>query len=278
MRRLLIRPGAIGDCIVSFPALEFLRTDYTEIWVPSPVAPLVQFADRVCPISSTGLDSIGIDGLRPPDSLANRLRSFDEIVSWYGTNRPEFRSALTALCGRCIFLPALPSGGLSGHATDFYAQQVGAPPGLSARIQTSEARERQSVVIQPFSGSAKKNWPLPNFRALDHALPLKIEWLAGPEEELHGAHRFNDLLELATWIRGARLYIGNDSGITHLAAATGVRTLALFGPTAPDVWAPRGDNVTVLSHNPLAELPVGRVLEAANRLLGFPRDQESSER
>jgi len=268
MRRLLIRPGAIGDCIVSFPALEFLRTDYTEVWVPSPVAPLVQFADRVCPISSTGLDSLGIEGLRPPDSLTDRLRSFDEIVSWYGTSRPEFRSALTALCERCIFLPALPGAGLSGHATDFYAQQVGAALGLTPRIRTDALKPRNSVVVHPFSGSARKNWPLANFRALRCELSLDVEWIAGPDEELHGAHRFDDLLELATWMGGARLYLGNDSGMTHLAAATGVRTLALFGPTAPDVWAPRGDNVTVVSHDPLSELPIARVLDAANRLLG----------
>ncbi len=85
MRRLLIRPGAIGDCIVSFPALEFLRTEDTEIWVPAPVVPLVQFADRVCPISSTGLDLFGIEGLEAPAPLLERLSSFDEIITWYGS-------------------------------------------------------------------------------------------------------------------------------------------------------------------------------------------------
>ena len=76
MRRLLIRPGAIGDCIVSFPALEFLRAEYTEVWVPKPVVPLIQFADRVCSISSTGIDTMGIEGLPVPDLLTERLRSF----------------------------------------------------------------------------------------------------------------------------------------------------------------------------------------------------------
>ncbi len=268
MRRLLIRPGAIGDCIVSFPALEFLRTEYTEVWVPSPVAPLIQFADRVRPLSSTGLDSLGIEGLQAPASLTDGLSSFDEVVSWYGTNRPEFRAALTALCRHCSFLPALPPMGLGCHATDFYAQQVGAPRGLTPGIHTGEVKPRESVVVHPFSGSARKNWPLGHFQALGRELSLDVEWSAGPEEELPGAHRFDNLFELATWIRGARLYIGNDSGITHLGAATGVPTLALFGPTAPEIWAPRGDNVTVVRHDPLAELSVARVLAAANRLLG----------
>ncbi len=71
--------------------------------MPTPVVPLVQFADRVCSLSSTGLDSLGLEGLQPLDSLVERLSAFDEVVSWYGANRPEFRSALSRLCKRCRF-------------------------------------------------------------------------------------------------------------------------------------------------------------------------------
>src|SRR3954454_5611623 len=205
MRRLLIRPGAIGDCIVSFPALEFLRTEWTEVWVPTPVVPLVQFADRVCSIASTGLDSLGIEGLQPAGSLLQRLSAFDEVISWYGANRPGFRESLSYLCKRCLFFQALPGDNAPEHATDFYARQVGAPLGLTSRIRTNEAGGRESVVIQPFSGSARKNWPLSCFESLSRELGVPVEWTAGPEEQLGGAHRFRDLLELATWIRGARL-------------------------------------------------------------------------
>src|SRR4051794_4625009 len=228
MRRLLIRPGAIGDCIVSFPALEYLKTDYTEVWAPTPVVSLVQFADCVCSISSTGLNSFGIEGLDAPASLLERLSSFDEIITWYGANRPEFRSALARVCKRSTFFEALPIAGAREHATDFYARQVGAPVGLIPTIHTSQIETRNSVVVHPFSGSTRKNWPLSRFGELSGAVPLKLEWLAGPEEKFRDAHRFDNLFEAATWIRGARLYIGNDSGITHLAAATGVQTLALF--------------------------------------------------
>jgi heptosyltransferase-3 len=268
MRRLIIRPGAIGDCIVSFPALEFLRTRYTELWVPTPVVPLVQFPDRVCSLSSTGLDLFGIDDLRPPDALVERLSSFDEIISWYGSKRPEFRSALSGLCRRCVFFQALPGAATMDHATDFYARQVGAPAGLVPRIRVDPVDRRQSVVIHPFSGSLRKNWTLSSYQTLSKEFGIEVEWIAGPEENLPKAHRFDNLLAMASWIRGARLYVGNDSGITHLAAATGVPTLALFGPTAPAVWGPRGENVTVLAYDPIVELPVRSVLEAANRLLG----------
>lgn len=270
MHRLLIRPGAIGDCILALPALEFLRADDTEVWVPTPVVPLVQFADRVCPISSTGLDLLGLDGLNAPDSLRDRLASFDEVISWYGFGRPEFRSALEAMCKRSVFYQALPPAAAEEHAIDFFARQVGAPAGLMPKVRGEAAEARYTVVIHPFSGSRRKNWPLAFFRDLSSALTRKVEWIAGLEDELPGAVRFDNLLHLAGWMRGASLYIGNDSGITHLAAAAGVRTLALFGPTSPEVWSPRGQNVTVLAQDPIEELLPATVLTAANRLLDLP--------
>ncbi len=63
MKRLLIRPGAIGDVIVSLPALEYLKADYTEVWVPTPTVPLIQFADKVQSIASSRIDML-TDGLR----------------------------------------------------------------------------------------------------------------------------------------------------------------------------------------------------------------------
>ena len=93
---------------------------------------------------------------------------------------------------------------------------------------------RETIVIHPFSGSPKKNWPLECFHALAERLPLPVEW---------AQDRFDNLFELAEWIAGARLYIGNDSGITHLAAAVGVPVLAIFTASDPAVWAPRGANV-----------------------------------
>jgi heptosyltransferase-3 len=122
-------------------------------------------------------------------------------------------------------------------------------------------------VIHPFSGSPRKNWPLKLYRELADRLPSRVEWTAGPDEELPEAIRFQSLMDLAYWIKGARLYIGNDSGITHLAAAIGVPALALFGPGSPANWAPRGANAAVLHTASFEELEVAVVLSAANRLL-----------
>ncbi|MBV9224376.1 MAG: glycosyltransferase family 9 protein [Acidobacteriaceae bacterium] len=267
MRRLLIRPGAIGDCILSLPALAHLQADYTEVWVPSAVVSLIQFAHSVLSLASTGIDLLGIVDWEPDEKLRRTLRGFDEVVSWYGTNRPEFRAALESFGAPCQFYQALPPAEYTGHATDFFAQQVGAVLRLIPRIAV-DARPRNTIVIHPFSGSKRKNWPLSSYRELASRLPCSVEWTAGPEEELPEATRFSNLLDLARWIRGARLYIGNDSGITHLAAATGVPTLALFGPTAPEVWGPRGENITVLKHDPIMELKTATVLRVAQELFG----------
>ncbi|MBV6432182.1 MAG: hypothetical protein IANPNBLG_02318 [Bryobacteraceae bacterium] len=239
MRRLLIRPGAIGDFIVSLPALESLRAGYTEVWTTSANAPLARFADTAISLYGTG-----IDHPVPGAKVLERLAAFDSIVSWYGSNRPEFRSALRGL--PVIFHAALPPSGADGmHAVDFYQRQVGAPLGAIPRLPV-ERRDPTFLAIHPFSGSARKNWPLGRFRELAEHSPLPVQWIAGPGQNLPGAVHFDNLWDLARWMAGAGLYIGNDSGITHLAAAAGVPVLALFGPTDPEVWGPRGVDVRVL--------------------------------
>jgi heptosyltransferase-3 len=234
LKRLLIRPGGIGDCILALPAIEHLRADRTEVWVASQNVPLIRCADAVRSIASTGVDSLGIPDREPPARVLETLASFDSIVSWYGAARPDFRAAVAGL--PFTFLHALPEGGM--HAADYFYRQVGGSGEAIPRIECPRA-EGDYVVIHPFSSSPKKNWPLERFRELARRLDAPVRWCAGPEETLDDAVRFDDLYELACWLAGARLYIGNDSGITHLAAAVGTPVVALFGPTDPAIWAPR---------------------------------------
>jgi ADP-heptose:LPS heptosyltransferase len=252
MSRLVIRPGAIGDCIVSLPAMSCLETECFEVWTPArmlPLFPLMQVKGRARAISSTGLDLLGVTD--PRAGLIETLREFDSIISWYGANRPEFRETVAALGLPFTFLEALPPEGAGIHATDFYLEQVrGIAERRSDGIPRLECRVTREdyAVIHPFSGGARKNWPLDKFRALatklERAMPVK--WCAGEDDPpLAGAVRIDDLCELACWLARARMYIGNDSGITHLAAAVGTPVLALFGPTDPEVWAPRGPHVRV---------------------------------
>ena len=220
MRRLLIRPGAIGDVILSLPALEAAKADYTEVWAPRVTLPLIRFADKTRAIADTGLDLVGVTGAK-----CAALEAFDEIYSWYGTNRPEFREAVAHL-----------------PFTFFPAQSL---PAIPPRIQVPPAPRKNFAIIHPYSSSPKKNWPLENFQAVAAQLE-NVEWCM--------AGKIEDLYELACWISTASLYIGNDSGISHLAAAVGTPVIAIFVSTDPRVWAPRGDHVAVLENPTVGEV------------------------
>jgi heptosyltransferase-2 len=274
-RRLLIRPGAIGDLIVSLPAMECLRTGYLEVWAASANLPLIRFADRTRAIAATGLDLLGVTESDP--RLMAELAGFDSIVSWYGSGRPDFRELVRQARLPFTFLPALPLACSGTHATDYYLEQA-RPLGACAsdgvpRIPCPTPRDNFAV-IHPFSGSAKKNWPLERFRELARGLAavLPVRWCAGPEEALEDAARFSDLYELAGWLASARLYIGSDSGITHLAAAVGTPVVALFGPTDPKVWAPRGPRVGVAATpkpgQPMESLALAEVQRVVYHTMG----------
>jgi heptosyltransferase III len=228
VRRLLIRPGAIGDFIVSLPVLESLRADYTEVWCTDYNVPLVRFADHAQSIVSSGLDRVGI---LPAEEVIAKLATFDSIISWYGTNRPDFREFVRDL--RFEFRPALPDGAC--HAIEFYGS------GRFPHIPVPEAA-RTFAAIHPFASSAVKRAPIEIFRRLAAKLAetMPVQWLAGPEEELQHAVRIDNLYHLACWLRQAKIFIGNDSGISHLAAAVGTPVLALFQASDSRVWSPRG--------------------------------------
>lgn len=263
---MLIRPGAIGDCILAFPAMECLCADDTEVWVPSPAVPLARFADRVQSIAATGLDMLGLPGQAPSPTLVERLRRFDSIVSWYGGNREEFREAVSRLQLPFQFFRALPEEDEPGHVTDYFLRQVQCREGIAPRIVCPRG-QNDFVVLHPFSASAKKNWPLDRFRELAGQLDRRVAWCAGPDDPLESAVRMDNLYELGCWLAGARLYIGNDSGITHLAAAVGAPVVALFGPTKATRWAPRGPAVRTIQADMMEQIEVEEVLNAVHDLL-----------
>jgi ADP-heptose:LPS heptosyltransferase len=251
-RRLLIRPGAIGDFIVSLPALQSLALPggFTEVWCAEQNVPLARFADRARSIGSAGLDRLGITNA---DDVAERLLEFDEIVSWYGENRPEFRELVAGMGLPFRFLRALPDG--RNHAVDFYMDQArglgaspqGNPPQGNPCIRCPDV-PRTFAVIHPFASSRAKRAPMEVFQTaaekLGQAMPVK--WLCGPEEDLPGAVRIPNLYDLACWLRGARIFVGNDSGISHLAAAVGTPVVAYFRASNPRIWAPRGAAVNIM--------------------------------
>lgn len=246
IRRLLIRPGAIGDFIVSLPAMESLRADYTEVWCADQNVPLARFADAAQSIVSAGLDRLGF---LPADDVVRRLRTFDSVISWYGTGREDFRKMAGGLGLPFRFLPALPSDRM--HAVDFYndqARATGALPQSRFPVIECPPVKRTFAVIHPFASSRRKRAPFEVFEAAAARLSqfMPVQWLSGPEEELNGAVRIENLYDLACWLRGARIFVGNDSGISHLAAAAGTTVMAFFCDSNPKVWVPRGPAVNMI--------------------------------
>jgi ADP-heptose:LPS heptosyltransferase len=100
----------------------------------------------------------------------------------------------------------------------------------------------RTIVLAPGAGSTAKVWP--GFDALAALLTAQgIAWrfLVGPDDPPRpGAWTGLTLAEVAALASQSAVWVGNDSGPTHLAAAAGARVVALFGPTDPAVWAPPG--------------------------------------
>jgi ADP-heptose:LPS heptosyltransferase len=119
------------------------------------------------------------------------------------------------------------------------------------------------VVIQPGSGGSHKCWHLDNFLAVAKILAneeVEVIFLLGPAEmerlSASAISRIETVTRILTNLSLADVlsvlsntagYIGNDSGITHLAAAMGVKTVAVFGPTNPKIYGPIGPAVTILT-------------------------------
>jgi ADP-heptose:LPS heptosyltransferase len=131
-----------------------------------------------------------------------------------------------------------------------------APPGLY-------------VVVHPVAAMPEKTWPY--FRELTRDLGLEPVFIAGPGEDLSafgGARKLvgAPLAELTRLIRDAVLFIGNDSGPAHIAAACGVPSLVIFGPSDAEVWAPWRTPAEVLKADPIASVTVEQARQALGRL------------
>ena len=143
---------------------------------------------------------------------------------------------------------------------------------------------KQYVAIHPGSGGAQKCWPASHFAAVIERLwqqNRSVLLLEGPADTEHVRHLLNlvssppvpgmikmltnaPLLEVARQLQQCRCYLGNDSGITHLAAMLGVPTVAIFGPSDPAIWRPVGPSVKVIQEQALEDVSVDVVMEAVN--------------
>ena len=284
-RLLVFRPGAIGDFILALPALAALRAAFpaAALTVVGPAAalPLARGAGladvaltaddaRLTPLFAAG----GVDAplaLRPT-----------QAVLWTGAAGVALAENLRALgVARVVRAPSQPPPGCGQHVADYLVEslaplgvQVSPPavpevrPGAAQRARAAAFLDQQGepgtrwLALQVGSGSPRKNWPAAHFATVAEALAawgLRPLLVAGPAEEEAVAAVAPPLRplrpalaqdwpldELAALLAHCAGYVGGDSGITHLAAAVGAPVVAVFGPTDPARWAPRGPRVAIV--------------------------------
>jgi hypothetical protein len=243
---------------------------------------------------------------------------FSHVYSFFAADDEHFRSALMAATGgRASFFPFRPVG--AGHVAAAYLREINqeGESGGSQQVDDSEttldcsvelypedlelAEDRLAslgleagnfLLILPGSGSAAKNWPAENFVALAKMLAARIGALVilGPAEAAlesifvaAGISLISriELVEVAGLARLSRCFIGNDSGVSHLAAAAGASGISLFGATDPARWRPLGrgepgrwplGQVRVLRHEPLDSLMVDEVAGAITGIISGEND------
>jgi heptosyltransferase-3 len=284
-RILVIRGGAIGDFILTLPAISALRRANPDARIEvlgyKHIAELANgrfYANSVRSIEYGPLSRFFAKGAELCSELKDYFASFDLVISYLFDPDQIFENNLRRCgIGRFIRGPAKPIAG--AHAASQLAQpvrQLGLTVDtLSARLHPS-ADDRELardflancpppvIAIHPGSGSEGKNWPLQNWITLGNSLlgspdfTGSIVVVCGEADTIKTARlkaiwsnprvRFAENLTLPDLaaVLEHTTFIGHDSGISHLAAAAGANCILLFGATDPAVWAPVGDNVRVL--------------------------------
>lgn len=301
---LVVRPGAIGDVLLTLPVLQALREAYVNPHITlvsnAVVLPLALASGIVDEVfdyqdirwselfSDSGIHSPAVRDLLAQTNLAICwLRDPDHIVE---------QNLREAGVKRLIVAPGRPPEGTRVHIVEYLAATVGhsphphSPPLLPAEHPTpgkTVPANLHQIALHPGSGGAAKCWPTENFvevieRLWQQNLPVlllagpaddeRLESILGqlsptPKPELLQVLANKPLLEIAHYLQACRCYLGNDAGITHLAAMLGVPTVAIFGPSDPVVWRPIGPIVKVIWERVLERLSADVVIDAINTFI-----------
>jgi heptosyltransferase III len=293
---VVFRPGALGDTIVASDALAAIRGRF-----PKSTIELVGNASAASLLRASGLvdvatsfDSLDVAALfgRTP-GVASRWRDLELAVLWL--NDAEAIADAFRAAGAARVVVARPHPAHAVHVADHLVESVrsvgispdtGGPALLTPRWpRMPRLLPEGTALLHPGSGSPSKNWPAERFAALATQLlgrgcPVRL--LLGPADTdaVHEVQALlrrpdvavaepSDVLALADLLASAELYVGSDSGVSHLSARLGVPTVAVFGPTDSRVWAPRGAQASVIE-DAGAWPSVPQVCDAALALAGEP--------
>lgn len=287
-RVLLVFPGALGDLLLLWPAATALARAgaRVEFSVQRALAALVR------PTFSTGPAADGaavgtLFGRALDPALATWLRDADVVHLWLG---PSARDALARRAralglARVVAQRVVRTDGAT-HASAAYARALGvrgalAPPRLALEATEPStwwrAPRAARLLVHPGAGAAGKRWSADGFRRVAERWRKRggeVTVLLGPAEEgdapwwrATGERIASglDLVEAARLLAGAGRYVGNDSGISHLAGALDLAGAVLFGPTRPARWRPLGGALTPVGFGPARS--VASVATAVLRLL-----------
>ena len=286
---LIIRGGAIGDFVLSLPAVRAFRDCFPkvrlEIMGYSHITELAHrrfYAEAVRSLDHRAAAMFfAARGTLDPD-LSRYFSSFDLIVSYlYDPDRIFETNLGRAGARRVVIADGRPPGGehASKHLSRWLSEAgvtglIESPALYPSKEDQSEAMrlfpllDRPTVALHPGSGSPSKNWPVTRFCELAGWLQergLRVLVMTGPADTdvdtifwkdrvAAGCTRCRDLTlpVLAAVIQRCAAFVGHDSGISHIAAAVDTPTLAIFGATDPAVWAPRGKRAQVLQRRAAA--------------------------
>jgi ADP-heptose:LPS heptosyltransferase len=280
-RILVIRGGAIGDFILTLPALKLLRENYPgahiEILGHKQIIALAAnryYADASRSIDYAPLARFFARDAELPADLVEYFSSFALIISYLFDPDEIFATNLRRGGAQRLIVGspklteeehaasqlARPLTGLGLHLTDPSAFLFPNAEDRNAALDLLQGMQLPVIAIHPGSGSETKNWAIENWTALGNRLlsEKSLIVVSGEADDAQTAHlrslwkdrpvRFATNLplpHLAALLENA-IFLGHDSGISHLAAAAGARCILLFGPTDPAIWAPKNENVRII--------------------------------
>jgi len=283
---LVIRGGAIGDFILTLPALAALRRQFPQAHLEVLGYPhIVQLAlagglvDRAQPIEARGLAGFFARGGELASELVDYFSEFDIVISYLYDPDEIFQTNVgRCLHGQFIAAPHRPDETKRLHATKVYLKPLerlaifdaDPVPRLTLNSQLLVAPKPGAggstlnpLALHPGSGSEKKNWQEKKWaELLAHLIATsnlnlllvggeaegeRLERLmAGLPSARVQVARSLPLAELARQLESTVGFVDHDSGISHLAAALGLPCLILWADTIEEIWRPQGERFVIV--------------------------------
>jgi len=260
---LIFHQGALGDFVLTFPAILPLQNAGMDIIAQGRLGRLachLHISDTCFPLESAMFASLWSDSSDKDARLRDFFAPYEIILVFSFSQQVE--DAIRKISESTVFrIPPRPAAHERVHVTQFIRNHLAgyglvqteefAFPGKSRKHDFSSNK----ILIHPGSGSRRKNWPIDRFVQVYENLKsegMEPEFIIGPAEDFLTkqlgtcrSHCTSDLIALTEMMKHAAGFVGNDSGLSHLAAFLGLPVSVIFGPSDPLRWKPVG-NVRIL--------------------------------